>query len=96
MSGVFNLADVLELIIDRFNDRSFPKHEFFLQKHERVLHVLLDLGDEVQVIHKEHLKEVLADISPVGEEFPEELRREAFVLQRCPIVYIPRRKLPPG
>ena len=46
------------------------------------------------VVDKQHLKEVLTDVSPVGKEFSEEFLREAAVLQRCPVIHIARRKLP--
>lgn len=46
------------------------------------------------VINEEFLEEALADIPPVGKEFPEELLRESAVLQRCPVIYVHRSKLP--
>ena len=46
------------------------------------------------VVNKQHLKEVLTDVSPVGKELAKEFLRKAAVLQRCPVIHIARRKLP--
>ena len=88
------LADILQLVIDSLNNGTLPEHELVIEVHQRVLHVLLDLRDQVYVIHKQHLKEILRDVSPVGKEFSEELLRKVTVLQRCPVIHIARRELP--
>ena len=46
------------------------------------------------VVDEEHFEEVLADIPPVGEEFPEESLSELLVLQRFPVVDVSRGELP--
>ena len=46
------------------------------------------------VVNKQHLKEVLTDVSPVGKEFSKEFLRELAVLQRCPVIHIAWCKLP--
>src|SRR3712207_1846580 len=94
MPCVFYLAYVLQFIIHGFNDRTLPEHQFVIKVHQGIFHVPLDFRDEVDVIHKELLEEILTDISPVCEEFPEEPLRKVFVLQRCPVVYIAWCELP--
>lgn len=73
MPCVFYLAYVLQFIIHGFNDRTLPEHQFVIKVHQGIFHVPLDFRDEVDVIHKELLEEILTDISPVCEEFPKSL-----------------------
>ena len=40
MSGVLNLADVFELVIDVFNQGSLPKEDFIYEVHQLGFHVL--------------------------------------------------------
>lgn len=40
------------------------------------LHVPLDLSDQMYVVNKQHAKEILTDVSPVGKEFSKEFLRE--------------------
>ena len=88
------LAYVLEFVINGLDDGAFPEQYFVIEVHHRVFHVPLEFGDQVYVIDEEHLKEVLADVSPVREELSEEPFREPPVLQGFPVVYIARGELP--
>ena len=94
MSGVLYLADVLQLVVDGLDDRPFPKQYLVIEVHQRVLHVPLDLGYEVYVVDEEHLKEILADVPPDCEEFPEEPLGKPPVLQGVPVIGVSRRELP--
>ena len=91
---MFYLADVLEFVVDSLDDRPFPEEDFVIEIHQRVLHVPLDLGYEVYVVDEEHLKEILADVPPVCEEFPEEPLGKPPVLQGFPVIGVSRRELP--
>ena len=91
---MLNLAYVFQLVVDSLDDGAFPEQYFVMEVHQRVFHVPLELCDQVYVIDEEHLKEVLADVSPVREEFSEEPFREPPVLQGFPVVYIARGELP--
>lgn len=91
---MFYLADVLEFVVDSLDDRPFPEEDFVIEIHQRVLHVPFHLCHQVYVVNEEHLEEVLADIPPVGEEFPEESLGKRPVLQRFPVVDVSRRQLP--
>lgn len=91
---MFYLADVLEFVVDSLDDRPFPEEDFVIEIHQRVLHVPFQLCHQVYVVNEEHLEEVLADIPPVGEEFPEESLGKRPVLQRFPVVDVSRRQLP--
>ena len=91
---MFNLADVLQFIVNSLYDRPFPEEYFVMEIHQRVLHVPFQLCHQVYIIDEEHFEEVLADIPPVGEEFPEESLSELLVLQRFPVVDVSRGELP--
>ena len=94
MPCVFNLTDILELIVDSLDDSSLSEQYFVVEVHERVLHVPPDFGHQMYVVHEEHLKKVLADVPPVGKEFPEESLRKLSVLQRFPVIGAAWRELP--
>lgn len=53
---MFNLAYVLELVIDSLYDGAFPKQYLVINVHYRVFHVRLDFCDQVYVVDKEHIK----------------------------------------
>ena len=91
---MFNLADVLQFIVNSLYDRPFPEEYFVMEIHQRVLHVPFQLCHQVYIIDEEHFEEVLADIASVGEEFPEESLGELPVLQRFPVIDVSRGELP--
>jgi hypothetical protein len=45
VTGVFDLLDVLDLIIDGCDDRALAQQQLIDQGHEFVVHILTDLGD---------------------------------------------------
>ena len=91
---MFNLADVLQFIVNSLYDRPFPEEYFVMEIHQRVLHVPFQLCHQVYIIDEEHFEEVLADIASVDEEFPEESLGELPVLQRFPVIDVSRGELP--
>ena len=91
---MLDVADVLQLVIDRLDKGPLPEQYLVVEVHQRVFHVLLDFGDEMNVVNEEHLEEVLADVSPVSEDFPEEFLREVPVLQRFSVIRVPWREHP--
>ncbi len=91
---MFNLADVLQFIVNSLYDRPFPEEYFVMEIHQRVLHIPFQLCHQVYVIDEEHFEEVLADIPSVGDEFPEESLGELPVLQRFPVIDVSRGELP--
>ena len=46
------------------------------------------------VVHEEGLEEILADVSPVGKEFPKESLRELPVFQWLTVITVARCELP--
>lgn len=73
MFGILNMTDVFKFIVYSFNKRPFPEQDFVIKIHERVLHVLLNLCDEVYVIDKKALKQFLTYVSPACKYLSEEL-----------------------
>lgn len=49
------LSDVLKLVINGFNKCPFAKHNLVGDGHQRVLHVVLDLGNKLNAVHKQKL-----------------------------------------
>ena len=85
---MLNIADFFKFIVYSFNKRPFPKQDFVIQVHERVLHVLLNLCNEVYVIDKKVFKQFLAYVAPVSEYFSEELFGELLVFQRLSVIHV--------
>ena len=75
-----HVADVLQLVIDHLDKGPLPKQYLVVKVHQWVLHVLLDFCDEMNVVNEEHFEEVVADVSPVSEDFSEAVnyRKSSF------------------
>ena len=50
MAGMLDLTDVLELVIDRLDQRPFAEQELVRQRHQQVAHVLAQFGNEPQTL----------------------------------------------
>lgn len=92
VSGVFNLCNVLQFIIDRFNQCSFSEQDFIGYTHQRVPHIVLNFSDKLYTVKEKVFKQSLTGISFVGTEFPLNVSQELTLFQRLPITYIPRGK----
>ncbi len=84
---MFNLANVLELIIHRLNQRSFPQQNLVHQLEEALFHVWLGFGHELQAALIEFFKQLLAHVAPVPKELTEQrlghLRHRFAVIGIC-------------
>jgi len=85
---MLHLGNVLQLIIDSFYDGSLSKQELVGNAHQGSLHVVLQFGYQLYPVHKETLKQILADISFVTDKFAIEHFHECLVVQWLPIVNI--------
>ena len=65
---MFDLRDVLQLVVDRLYDRSFVKHILFMRQHQLVFHVPFDLGHELEVLLQKLFEELLTDVASVPEK----------------------------
>lgn len=70
MAGMFDLRDVLELVIDGLNDAAFTQQEFVGQNHEVILHVGFDTGDKLNTGSvEEFFEQRLGDVALVAKKF---------------------------
>ena len=58
------LTDILELIVNSLDQRSFPEHNLVMLKHQSILHTLFQTRDEVDSVNEELFEEVFRDIAP--------------------------------
>ena len=68
MPGMFNLGNVLQLVVDGLNNRPFPQQQFVLQGQRTLLHVLAPGRDQLQALGQQLVKERLGDVALVSEE----------------------------
>ena len=94
MSCMLDVACVLEFFVHGFDNHPLPQYDLVIEVHQGILHVLLDLCDEMDVIHEKRLKKTLADIPPVGEELSKEFVRKLLVFKWIPVINISWRKHP--
>jgi len=73
MARMFNLADIFEEIVDRFDDGTLAEKDFVSQIHEFVLHVFAELGDELNAVGVEFGEQRRGNVAPVGENLAEHL-----------------------
>ena len=92
MAGMLYLTNVLQLIINSLDQRSFPKHNLVMLKHQGILHTLFQTREEVDSVNEELFEEVFRDIAPVTEELPEDPFVEVHVFQGSSVVNITRSK----
>ena len=88
--GVFNLGHILEFVIDGLDQRSFPQEDLVRDGHNLPLHIVLELGNQLNAIHKEFGEEVLADVTLVSHQLAENLFNKRFVPERLPVVDVAR------
>ena len=62
-----DLGDVFELIVDRFDQRTFAKEDFIQQGHQLVVHVLANLSDQLQALLPELAKQFGGNVTLVAE-----------------------------
>ena len=69
MTRVFNLADILELINDRLDDRALAQEQLVAEREQTRVHILAQFGDEMQPLGDEQvLGELLRDVAPITKE----------------------------
>lgn len=69
MARMFDLGDILELIVDGFDQRAFSQQNFVSHRHQFVFHILLDFSNELEVLFKKQLKQSLGDIAFIAKQF---------------------------
>lgn len=57
MAGMLDLRDILELIVDRFDNESLTQDDSVNEGHEPVLHIFPHCGDELESSGHERFKQ---------------------------------------
>src|SRR5262245_254532 len=79
VTRVLDLADVLELVEDGLDERTFAQQEPVGEVEELIAHVLAQFGDEPQPVAQEQsLSQRSRDIARVAKETSEEALRETW------------------
>lgn len=86
--GMLNLCHVLQFVVDGLNQRSFAQENLVCDGHDLSLHIVLQLGNQLNAVHEEPEEEFLVDVSLVSDQFSEDLFDERFVAERLPVVDI--------
>jgi len=75
VARVLHLTDVLELIDDRLDERSFSQQQLVHQAQQARLHLLLlllRLGDQLDALREKQIEESLRDVASIGEHLAEQ------------------------
>ena len=86
-----DLGDVLQLVVDRLDQRPLAQEQFVGQGQELVLHILPKLGDEPQFLRFEQRRQRSADIALVTEEPAPQLSDQ--VRHGPPVIDVARRQV---
>ena len=73
MSCMSNLRDVLQLVIDGFDDGSLAKQNLVYQGHQAILHVLANRRNQLNTLFKELVKQWLRDVAFIAKQFTPQL-----------------------
>ena len=85
---MFHLTDVFEFIVDRFYNGPFPQHDFIVQGHQAVFHVVADSGYQMYAPGEQYLDQFPGDLALVPKEFPEDVLQESLILQGIPVINV--------
>jgi hypothetical protein len=89
VTRVFDLTDILELVMNRLDERPLAEQELVGQGEQSVLHVRAELRNQVQaVLDQERFGERRRDGALVPEQLPKEATDQAG--QRTPVIQIAR------
>jgi hypothetical protein len=59
---MFNLVDIFQLVVNRFNDISFSQDNLVVNEHEGIPHILFQFGNQLDIIYKKHIEQFFGDI----------------------------------
>ena len=89
---MFNLSHVRQLVIYRLNDCSFPKQHLIRDTHQRVLHLVFQLGYQLDTVDEEFTEQVFTDVAPVGNDLAVQLLGKTLHLERVTVINVARRE----
>lgn len=87
---MLHLCDILQFVIDGFDDSPLSEQHPVRHCHQRPLQVALEFGNELYPVHKEFPEELLANVSFVADQLAVKEIRKYLVLQRPPVIHIAR------
>lgn len=68
MAGMLNLRNILQLVNDGFDDGTLADQQAITQRHETIIHVALELGNQLHPhAFKQLLSQLLRDIALVSK-----------------------------
>jgi hypothetical protein len=73
MTRMFQLADVLELVIDGLDQSALAKQNFIQEWEQAGLHVFFEFGDQMHALGPELREEGLGDVAAIATQFAEPL-----------------------
>ena len=85
---MLNLSDILQFIIDGFDNGPFPCQQPVRHAHDGSLHVALQLRYQLDSVNEQPLEELLADVSLVTDEPAVEELHESLVAKRLVVINV--------
>lgn len=85
---MFHLCNVLEFIVDGFYDCPLSQQNPVRDFHDCDFHVASEFCYKLYPVHEQPLKKMLADISPVPDEFPVYKIHKSLVFQWLAVINI--------
>lgn len=73
VTGMHQLGNVLEHVVDGLDDASFPKHDPVVKRHQVLLHIGAQAGHDMDSIVPQMSEKGLGDVSLVRVKFAEHL-----------------------
>ena len=73
MACMFDLRDILQLVVNGLNYCALAQHQLIEDRHQLVFHVLANLGHELYIIIEQKVKQRLRDIAFVSKKFTEQV-----------------------
>ena len=88
MSGVFNLSDIFQLVIDSFDYRSLAEQYPVIHRPDSTFHVVFKFGYQLYAVNEEFAEQVFADVALVSDKFAIDEFYERFYFQRLTVIDI--------
>ena len=90
MASMCDWGDVFQLVIDRFDNGTFPQEEFIHQGHQLIFHVFVEFGDQLQMLLEQQIKECLGNIPFIAKELAPD--PSCHLRDRFPVIPVRRRE----
>ena len=89
---MFNLSHVLQFVINRLNDGPFPEQNLVRDTHQRVLHLVFELGYQLDTVDEEFTEQVFTNVAPIGYNLAIQFLSETLYLERITVIHVARRE----